>query len=195
MTDTVKNPAIVKLYEKDPGLRKMRVAIGWSAPEQSGGHDLDLDASLFLLTRENRVRFDEDFIFYNNLSSTDGSIVHAGDDRNGRSEGDDELIEIDLNALPYDVEKLVFVISIHNARERYQSFKDVESDYIRLLNAETGKEIARFDMVNDTSENIAYQLAALIRRQEGWEFERLQMPHEEGLYGIARDFGVHVAEM
>ncbi len=194
MNEEIKNPGVVKLHEIDPGLRKVRVAIGWDAPEKTSGYDLDLDASLFILNRENAVRFDEDFIFYNNLSSDNGAVVHGGDDRNGRSDGDDEIIEIDLDNLPYDIDRLVFVISIHNARDRMQSFKDVNSDYIRLINAETGTEISRFDMVCDTSDNIAYELAALLRKPDGWEFERLQKPHAEGLYGIARDYGVHVAE-
>lgn len=194
MNEEIKNPAIVNLQEVDPGLRKVRVAIGWSAPEQTGGHDLDLDASLFILNRDNMVRFDEDFIFYNNLKSEDGSIVHSGDSRDGKGEGDDEIIDINLETLPFDIEKMIFVISIHNAEERFQSFKDVQSDFIRIVNADTSKEIARFDMTCDTSENIAYELAALVRGDNGWRFERLQTPHPEGLYGIARDYGVHVAE-
>ena len=184
----------MQLNQIDPGLRKVRVAIGWSAPEQVNGRDLDLDASLFILSRDNRVRSDEDFIFYNNLQSEDGSVVHSGDSREGKGEGDDEIIDIDLVGLPYDIERLVFVISIHNARERLESFKDVQSDFIRIVNAETGKELVRFDMADDESDNIAYELAALIRCDNGWEFERLQAPHAEGLYGIARDYGVHVAD-
>lgn len=185
---------IIELHKVDPGLRKLRVAIGWQAPEQSQGHDLDIDASLIILTREEKVRGDEDFIFYNNLKSTDGSIAHSGDERRGFGEGDNEVIDIDLQQVPFDIEKMVFVVSIHNANERFQSFKDVETGFIRLINSETAEEIGKFALASDTSNATAYELAILTRQNTDWTFERLQKPHPEGLYGIARDYGVHVAQ-
>ena len=186
--------AFIELHKEDPGLRKLRVAIGWQAPEKVNGYDLDMDVSLLILNRENKVRSDEDFIFYNNLKSFEGSVVHNGDERKGFGEGDKEAIDIDLTGLPYDIEKMMFIISIHNANERFQSFKDLESGFIRIINFETHQEIGKFAMASAQSDAIAYALAILERRDNEWVFERLQAPHEEGLYGIVRDHGVHVAE-
>jgi tellurium resistance protein TerD len=186
--------AFIELHKEDPGLRKLRVAIGWQAPEKVNGYDLDMDVSLLILNRENKVRSDEDFIFYNNLKSFEGSVVHNGDERKGFGEGDKEAIDIDLTGLPYDIEKMMFIISIHNANERFQSFKDLESGFIRIINFETHQEIGKFAMASAQSDAIAYALAILERRDNEWVFERLQTPHEEGLYGIVRDHGVHVAE-
>ena len=186
--------AFIELHKVDPGLRKLRVAIGWQAPEKVNNHDLDLDVSLLILNRENKVRGDEDFIFYNNLQSIEGSVVHSGDQRKGFGEGDKEAIDVNLTQLPYDIEKMMFIISIHNANERFQSFKDVESGFIRLVNFETHEEIGNFAMASAQSDAVAYALAILERRDNEWIFERLQTPHEEGLYGIVRDHGVHVAE-
>ena len=186
--------ALIELIKKDPGLKRLRVVIGWQAPEEAYGYDLDLDASLLILNRDGRVRSDEDFIFYNNLQTPEGHIVPSGDKRDGLGEGDKEAIDIDLPKLPFDIEKMLFIVSIHNAEERFQSFKDVESGFIRLVNHDTAEEIGRFQLASDQSNSIAYVLASLSRTQNDWVFERLQTPHDRGLYGIVHDHGVHVAE-
>lgn len=54
------------------------------------------DASAFLLASNGKVRGDSDFIFYNNLTSSDGSVTHTGDNRTGEGDGDDESLKIKL---------------------------------------------------------------------------------------------------
>jgi tellurium resistance protein TerD len=76
------------------------------------GHDFDLDTSVFLLGSNGKVRTDQDFIFYNNLKSPDGSVAHMGDNRTGAGEGDDEVIKVNLANVPPDVEKIVITVTI-----------------------------------------------------------------------------------
>lgn len=186
---------VVNISDLAAGLRKVRIALGWDAPETLGGYDYDLDACVIVLNFEGRVRSDNDFIFYNNMTSEDGFIVHSGDDQTGCAPGDNEIIDVDLEQLPFDISKLVFTISIHNADERTQTFKDVVSGFIRVVNIETNEEVTRFDLAHKNTECSAIQFAELGRNNEGkWEFTALNHPHEEGLYGIARDYGVNVAE-
>ena len=68
------------------------------------GAAFDLDGVVFLLNAAGKVRSDADFIFYNNLKSTDGSVLHSGDNRTGAGEGDDETVTIDLSKVPADVD-------------------------------------------------------------------------------------------
>lgn len=185
----------VNLHEKAPGLKRVKVAIGWDAPGQVNGHDYDLDACVFVLGRSNQVRLDEDFIFYNNLKSQDGHIVHSGDDTNGKAPGDNEMISVDLENLSFDIEALVFTVSIHNADERNQSFKDVVSGFIRIINTETDEEICRFDLAHNSTEHAGLKFAEIRRNDAGsWDFTALNEPHEKSIYGIALEFGVNVAE-
>src|SRR5688572_27861793 len=111
----------VNLLEVDPQLHRAVIGLGWDVPEQNQGFAVDLDASAFLLNRENHVRNDLDFIFYNNLASYDGYVKHLGDNTTGAGEGDDEKIEINLAALPFDIEKVAFSVTMHNAEERAQN--------------------------------------------------------------------------
>ncbi|EYI18878.1 tellurium resistance protein, partial [Salmonella enterica subsp. enterica serovar Heidelberg str. N15757] len=75
------------------------VCLGWDA-RSTDGQDFDLDASAFLLAANGKVRGDSDFIFYNNLTSSDGSVTHTGDNRTGEGDGDDESLKIKTGRRP-----------------------------------------------------------------------------------------------
>jgi hypothetical protein len=94
----------VNLSKEAPGLTSLKVALGWDV-RATDGAAFDLDGAVFLLNSSGKVRSDSDFIFYNNLKSADGSIVHSGDNTTGAGEGDDEFVTIDLTKVPADVDK------------------------------------------------------------------------------------------
>lgn len=183
----------VSLSDRDPGLRKVLIGVGWDAPEKLDGQPVDLDASAFLLNRENRVRRDTDFVFYNNLETENGALKHLGDNTTGDGDGDDEMIHIDLDALAFDVDKIAFSVTIHNAQERQQSFDIVKNAFIRVVNEESGVEVARFDLTEDATGYNAITFGELVRDIVGWKFKAIGDGHNGGLYKIARDYGVNVA--
>lgn len=183
----------VNLMEVDPGLHRISVGLGWDAPEQDHGFPVDLDASAFLLNREGRVRHDTDFIFYNNLESEAGSIRHLGDSVTGEGTGDNENIEINLDALPYDIEKVSFCVTIHNAEERQQNFGFVKKAYIRIVNLDTKVELAHFDLSEDAAHENGFIFGELSRDGMGWTFRAVGQGSTGGLYKIARDYNVNVA--
>ena len=79
----------VSLSKEAPGLTSIVVGLGWD-PRATDGQAFDLDGSVFLLNAGGKVRGDSDFIFYNNKTSSDGSVEHTGDNTTGAGEGDDE---------------------------------------------------------------------------------------------------------
>jgi tellurium resistance protein TerD len=172
-------------------LGKVRVGLGWSAPEKKDGFDVDIDASAFLIGREGRVRRDTDFVFYNNLEA-ENCVRHEGDSTKGSGQGDDEVIHVDLNNMPFDVEKVVFSVTIHNAEERQQNFGLVKGAYIRIV-SEDGAELAHFDLTEDASNDNGMIFGELVREGMGWKFKALGAGSTGGLYRIAVDFGVNVA--
>ncbi|MCE1658585.1 TerD family protein, partial [Enterobacter hormaechei] len=95
----------VSLSKEAPSMKNVLIGLGWDA-RATDGQDFDLDASAFLLAANGIVRGDADFIFYNNLKSSDGSIMHTGDNRTGDGDGDDESLKIKLDQVPADVEKV-----------------------------------------------------------------------------------------
>ncbi len=186
----------VNILEEYKNLNNIIVALGWEAPDDIGGVTLDLDASAFLLNRDNRVRFDNDFIFYNELSGENGSVVHKGDSEEGGSGGDDEEIHISLRDLPLDVMKVSFAVSIHDAKDKRQDFSMVKNAYIRVINKDNNQEIARFDLTEYEDPMLAGIIIGEMERDlDTWQFKALGESVEDGLFRIAYNYGVNIAPM
>lgn len=183
----------VSLTDIDPGLHKVFVAVGWDAPEESGGFPVDIDLSAFLVRTDGRVRRDTDFIFYNNLEADNQSLKHLGDNISGHGDGDDEIIEVDLEGIAFDIEKIVFVVTIHNGEERHQNFGIVKNAFIRIVNMDTNAELAHYDLTEDASEDNAIVFGELVRDGLKWKFRAIGQGSNGGLYKLARDVGVNVA--
>ncbi len=181
----------VSLSKEAPGLSAVVVGLGWAARSTSGA-EFDLDASALLLGSSGKVKSDADFIFFNNLTSPDGSVQHMGDDLVGGSGGDDEQIKVNLAAVPTDVDKIVVAVSIYDAETRSQSFGQVRNAYIRVVNQADSTELTRYDLTEDASTETAMIFGELYRSGSEWKFRAVGQGYSSGLAGIARDFGVHV---
>ena len=181
----------------DKNLTMAMVALGWDTNKYDGGADFDLDASAFILGAGGRVRKDEDFIFYNNLESADGSVRHSGDNLTGEGEGDDEVILIDFTKVPADVQKIAVTVTIHEAQERRQNFGQVSNAYVRVLRIEnegdtSGVEVLRFDLGEEFSIETALVVCEIYRHGEEWKFNAVGAGYQGGLKALCQSFGVNV---
>jgi tellurium resistance protein TerD len=182
----------VSLTKEAPGLTAALVALGWDA-RTTAGADFDLDASALLVNAAGKVLSDQHFVFFNNLTSPDGSVEHTGDNLTGEGEGDDESIKVDLSRVPGDVDKIVFTVSIYDAESRQQSFGQVRNAFIRVVNQTGGAEIARYDLSEDASTETAMVFGEIYRSGADWKFRAVGQGYASGLAGIATDFGVNIA--
>ena len=142
----------VSLSKEEPGLTKILIGLGWDA-RMSDGADFDLDASAFLLGPGDRVRSDDDFIFYNNLRSADGSVEHTGDNRTGEGEGDDESLKVDLSRVPADVQKIAEAVLLWNGNRTWKVTEVAEAPDNTVAFAfatQDGSVVARFKMDRKT---------------------------------------------
>ncbi|KQV13951.1 MULTISPECIES: TerD family protein [unclassified Kitasatospora] len=181
----------VSLTKEAPGLTAVIVGLGWDVRTTTGASH-DLDASALLCNASGRVLTDQHFVFFNNLKSPDGSVEHSGDNLTGGGDGDDEQIKVDLAAVPADVVKVAFPVSIYDAENRQQSFGQVRNAFIRVVNQADGTEIARYDLTEDASTETAMIFGELYRNGEEWKFRAIGQGYASGLRGIAQDFGVNV---
>ncbi|MDV6277633.1 TerD family protein [Rhodococcus erythropolis] len=181
----------VSLSKAAPNLTKVAVGLGWDARSTSGA-DFDLDASALVTGPERKVLSDLHFVFYNNLRSPDGSIEHTGDNLTGEGDGDDEVINVDLPAVPPNVTNIFFPVSIHDADARLQSFGQVTNAYIRVVDLSNGSELARYDLSEDASTETAMLFGELYRHSSEWKFRAVGQGYASGLAGIARDYGVNI---
>jgi len=181
----------VNLSKEAPGLAAVHVGLGWDV-RATDGSDFDLDASAFILKADGKVRGDSDFIFYNNLKSTDGAVQHQGDNKTGAGEGDDEVVNIELAKVPAEVDKVAFAVTIHEGETRRQSFGQVSNAFIRVVNKADGKELARYDLTEDGSTETALIFGELYRNGADWKFRAVGQGFKGGLGPLAKNFGVNV---
>lgn len=179
----------VNLSKEAPSLKTVIIGLGWD-PRVTDGAGFDLDGSAFLLKADGKVRSDSDFIFYDNLKSSDGSVTHQGDNLTGGGDGDDEQLSIELGKVPAEVDKVAFSVTIHEADARKQNFGQVAKAYIRCMDANGNKELARYDLTEDGSVETAMIFGELYRNGADWKFRAIGQGFKGGLGPLARSYGV-----
>ena len=154
------------------GLTRVAMGLGWDVRRArgllrmfDGGGDIDLDASCLLFDDAARL---VDEVWFQQLRSHDGSVVHSGDNRTGAGDGDDETIVVDLLRVPVAVRSLVFTVNSF----RGDSFERIANAYCRLLDLGTGREIARFDLTG-AGAHTGQVMAKLTRTPGGWEMQAI----------------------
>ncbi len=182
----------VSLSKEAPGLKNIKVGLGWDANATDTGAQFDLDASVFLVGADGKVLTDSHFIFYNNATSPCGAIVHQGDNRTGEGDGDDEVIEIDLSKVDPAVDRIIFTVTIDEAEARNQNFGQVNNALIRILNQDGGAVITKYELDEDYSSETAINFGELYRKDAGWNFKAVGAGFNDGLAGFCKTYGVSV---
>lgn len=189
----IKKGEEINLTLKDPTMNEIMIGVGWDL-KKFDSKPLDLDASIFLLGSDGKTRVDEDFVFYNNLLGSDGSVKHMGDSRTGAGDGDDEIMYISLNELPFDVSKISFVLSIYDMEFEGHNFSMVKNVYFRIVNKNTDHEIFRYELDDELEGNEGLIIGEIERIGSEWMFNAVGETVEGGLGKIADEFGIIVLE-
>lgn len=180
----------VDLTKNNPSLTTALVGLGWDVQKYDGSTDFDLDASIFLLDGTGNVSGADDFVFYGNPTGGNSSITHSGDNKTGEGDGDDETVTINIGAIPSNIEKIAFTVTIHEAEERRQNFGMVSNAYIRVLNQDSNEELVRFDLGEDFSIETAVVVAELYRHNGDWKFNAIGAGYQGGLKALCTSFGL-----
>ena len=170
-------------------LSSIQVCLGWDIKNQA----CDLDASAFMLDANNKVVGDDWFVFYGQTSSPDGSVTHSGDSDGGRA-GDDEIITVNLNGVNQSVQKITFVVTINEALDRGLNFSMVANAYVRVVDRNTGNEIARFDLTDYYANVTSMVVGELYRHNGAWKFNAVGDGVAKDLYGLCTMYGVNIAD-
>lgn len=179
------------MSKTSPNLKNVLIGLGWDARSTSGD-DFDLDASVFMVGANGKVRSDSDFVFYGQLRSACGSVEHTGDNRTGDADGDDEAIKVVLDKVPAEIARLVVAVTIHEAEARRQNFGMVRNAYIRVVNSDNDAELARFDLTEDASVETAMIFGEVYRHGGEWKLRAVGQGYAGGLRALAVSHGVNV---
>ena len=182
----------VDLTKSNPGLNKILVGLGWDTNKYDGGADFDLDAAAFLLGANGKVTCDGDFVFYGNLKHSSGSVESLGDNRTGAGDGDDEMIKVNLAAVPAGIDKIDFTVTIYDGEARKQNFGQVSNSYIRIVDEAANTELIRYDLGEDYSIETSVVVGELYRHNGEWKFNAIGGGFQGGLEALCRNYGVNV---
>lgn len=154
-------------------LTRVRMGLGWDAAKKKGffgkrDQEIDLDASGLLFDGSGQL---VDVVWFNQLGSKDGSVVHTGDNRTGAGDGDDESIVVDLTRVPAQVATIVFTVNSFTG----QDFSQIESAFCRLVDETDGSEIARYELTGSGTHN-AQVMAKVTRDGAGWSMTAVGAP-------------------
>jgi stress response protein SCP2 len=173
----------VDLTKGNAGLRRVMIGLGWGeAPQPSGGflsglfgskkpkEEIDCDAIAFLLDANGRLRNKTDAIFFGNLEHYSKCVKHMGDNLTGGGGGDDEQMFIDLSNLPSQYEKIVVLVSIYKANQKNQHFGMIQDAFIRLVDADTNKELFIYNLSEKYPGMVAMVFGEIYRHNGEWKF-------------------------
>lgn len=164
----------VSLTKKDNnnGLTKIFVGLGWDVAKSGGmfgmfkgEESVDLDASCVLFDANKNQK---DVVWFRQLKSKDGSIVHSGDNRTGAGDGDDEVINVDLTRIPEDVQSLVFVINSFLG----QTFDKIDNAVCRLVNPANNEELVKYTL-SQKGNHTAQIMVQIYRDNGGWSVKAI----------------------
>ena len=180
----------VSLTKENPGLANVVVGLGWDINQFDNGGAFDLDTAAFMLDDSGRCPTEKEFIFFGNLNHTSCSVQHLGDNNTGAGDGDDEQIRINLAAIPDNISRIAFSVTIYEAEERRQNFGQVNNAFIRIYNENNGEEILRYDLGEDFSIETAVVFGELYKYNGEWKFNAIGGGYQGGLAALCANYGI-----
>ena len=172
------------LHLQERGCTRLRFGFGWDATDAR----CDVDASAFLLGENGRVLSDEDFVFYGQQTSRDGSVRFQA----GGAE-DRETITVDSARIDQRVCRIVFVLTIDGALTQKLHFGMLKNVYLRILDDRDGREILSYPLENAFENVTSMTLGELYRHQGQWKFNPVGNGVHTDLAGQCALYGVTLA--
>ena len=179
------------LSKETPDFSKIAIALGWQVSQTA--QNCDIDASVFMLAADGRIPDEKYFVFYNNLTSPDGSVRHSRDSATGQIDGDDETVYVDLSKINSAIQEIVFVVTIHEGQEKNQSFSQATNAFIRLYSRETLSELVRYNLNQIFSEETALEFGRLYKKNGEWRFQAVGQGYNAGLQSFVDKYYVENA--
>ncbi|HSA51524.1 MAG TPA: DEDDh family exonuclease [Yinghuangia sp.] len=166
----------VHVLPDKPGVWTLQASWRWDRP------DGEVDVVAFVLDAGERVRGDDDFVFWNHTATSDGSVVI---DEMGSAE---RGVTIDLDALGPDVARVMVAASVDGA----SAFDAVGPIEVQTGPAQ-GSAQTRSILDAATVERVLL-LGEFYRRGTEWRFRPQGQGHEFDVSELAKRYGVDVEE-
>ncbi len=167
----------VDLTKGNAGLKRLMVGLGWDAAKRTGffsrTQTIDCDAEAILLRAGGKLTNKNDVVFYNHLRHESGCVIHQGDNLTGDGDGDDEQIMVYLQDMPSVYERIAITVTIYQATAKRQHFGMIKNAYIRIVNADNGQELCRYNLSDNYDGKTAMIFGEIYRHNGEWKFSAI----------------------
>lgn len=182
----MKRGANVALTREIPGLRGVVLGVTWNAGSERVLEE-NLVFAAILCGPHGRARSDQDFVFFNQLTSADLSVQQLEQVLGS----DNEQIEVDFGAVPAEIDRVVVVLYVNDGPAQRRTLGQLRSCVVRVLNLADNKELVRSEeLAAAFSAETAVALGELYRNGPDWKFRVLGQGYAKGVAGIAADYGI-----
>ena len=195
MTINLQKGQRISLKKEAPNLTRLMCGLGWDVAKKSSGWfssspNFDLDAFVICLNENQKLTTKSDIVYFGNLRHSSKAITHLGDNLTGDGEGDDEQIIVDLPQVPDRINRLLFVVNIYDAKKRQQELSLVKNAFVRLVDLNTNKEIARYKLSGSQYQNKNGLILGEVYRHNGeWKMAAIGDAFDaQGIGDIARKY-------
>lgn len=86
---------------------------------------------------------------------------------------------VNISQMPANVDKVVFVVNIYQARQKNQHFGMIRNAFIRLVNMDTRSEICRFNLSESYNNMTGLVVGEIYRKNGEWKFNAIGQPVQE----------------
>jgi tellurium resistance protein TerD len=182
----MKRGANVALTREIPGLTGLVLGVTWNAGSERALDD-NLVLAALLCGADGRVRSDQDFVFFNQVGSSDMSVQQIEHTLGG----DNEQLEVELAAVPAEVVRIVVVLYVNDGPAQRRTLGQLRSCVVRVLNLADNAELVRSEeLATLFKSETAVALGEVYRNGADWKFKVLGQGYSRGIAAIAADYGI-----
>lgn len=170
-------------YSDDRPLSKISVGVGWDPARY--GDNIDVDSSVVVMSAQGGTK---DLVYFGRKEHESGCVVHHGDNLTGadKAGADDENISVYLDKVPFNRDRLVFVLNVYKCEERRQTFGGIENLYIRLYDPDSKKALIEYRVTGNFSGDTALIIGMAYRKGGGWVFKAIgRGTRDQTVYDVA----------
>ena len=167
-------------------INNLLIGVEW---EQGSNVSFDIDISLFMVDGNNKTK-EEDFIFYNNLKSSCEGVVLKSDYNTGLCDAFDEIIQLDLDKIPSNIQKIAVTATIDEAEVRNQNFGQITNGFLKILDNTSKKELIRCNFTENLVRQNSLVIAELYRYKGEWKINFIANGFNGGLKALCDNYGI-----
>ncbi len=166
--------------DKEINSKSFFIGLKW---DQSSALDYEIDTSIMLLSDNGKLEKEEDFVFYNNLSSPNGEVKI----QNKALDNYKKSIEVNLDKVEKNISRIMFILTIESGDELNRRFNKVKNISANLI--DLSKNSLLEYKVDDLNQETAIIVFEIYKHNNEWKLQATGNGFNSGLSALLNQYG------